>query len=150
MDVPSSTQPLSAVAALSAAVAVVPLSFAPSKLAKHEGQPSMDSVPPPPPGLKPSTEQGAVWCARAATLQLAKHRALPLKVRLPPHLEHVRLDVDPSQPVKKSVVYAEFGASAIEFAHKIDTLLPLKKRVPEFLLDDAEGVTCIVPQGVPR
>lgn len=147
---PPSMQKLTTVAALPATVGVVPLSFVPSNHAKREGPPSMDSVPPPPPGLKPSTGQGAVWCARAATLQLAKHRALPLKVRLPQHLEHARLDVDPAQPAKKSVVYAEFGAGAIEFAHEIDALLPLKKRVAEFLLDDSECVACVGLKGVPR
>jgi len=147
---PPSMQPLPAVAALPAAVGVVPLSFVPSKPPKCEGPPSMDSVPPPPPGLKFLTGQGAAWSARAATLQLAKHRALPLKVRLPPHLEHTCLDVDPAQPAKKSVVYAEFGAGAVEFAHDIDALLPLKKHVPEFLLDDSEGGVCVGLKGAPR
>lgn len=83
-------------------------------------------------------------------LQLAKHRALPLKVRLPPHLEHVRLDVDPAQPAKKSVVYAEYGAGATEFAHVINALLPLKKHVPEFFFDDSEGIPRACLKGVPR
>lgn len=110
----------------------------------------MDSVPPPPPGLAPSTGQGAAWSARAATLQLAKRQALPLKVRLPLHLEHARLDVDPTLPAKKSSVYAEFGAGAIEFSQKINALLPLKKHVPSFLLEDSRCVTLTGLNDVPR
>lgn len=148
IDVLSSQAPPLTVAPLPATADLAPLSFVPSEIAKCEEPSSMDSVPLLPPGLSLSTGQGAIWSARAATLQLAKHRALPLKVRLPPHLEHARLDMDPAQPAKKSQVYAEFGAGAVEFAHKIDTCLPLKKHVPDFLLDDSQGV--VVVKDVPR
>lgn len=126
------------------------LLFAPPKIASTDSLASMDSMPSPPPGLTLSTGQDAAWNARTATLQLAKRQAVPLKVRLPPHLEHARLDLDPMRPAKKSLVYAEFGAGSAEFTQKIDVLLPLKKRVPSFLLENSQGATGACLNDIPR
>lgn len=74
-----------------------------------------------------------------------QQNALPVKVWLPEHLVKPVRAYDPMLPVKKLPVYLEFAASASDSLRKLDRDLPVKMRVPSFLLQDPPSLQpCIL------
>jgi len=86
-------------------------------------------------------------CARATTPRDGQQEAVPMKIWLPAHLAKPRKACDPTLPVKKLPVYPDFAADALDALRKLDRDLPVKVRVPGFLLHDAP---CVQPCALAR
>lgn len=70
--------------------------------------------------------------AREAMLARAEREGLPLKVRLPPHLEGVPLALDPSLPAKKRLPFQEFDHLTAHLMLGQKPGQPMKKQVTGF------------------
>jgi hypothetical protein len=80
-------------------------------------------------------------------LARAKRQALPLKLRLPAHLERARRQLDPSMPAKKRPAYVEFTTATVADMQGLDPNVPLKMTVSRFLLEDSQqAVTYLAPR----
>jgi hypothetical protein len=73
----------------------------------------------------------------------AKREGVPVKVKLPEHLAPVSAGgFDPSMPIKKRPVFADVaGPGAAEALQLLDPTIPVKKRVPGYVLEDAAKAT---------
>lgn len=66
----------------------------------------------------------------------AQEVKLPLKVRLPESFASAGMTLDPSMPAKKQPAFAELAGNYMAQAYKeLDPRNPLKKQIPEFLVD---------------
>lgn len=68
----------------------------------------------------------------------ARRSGVPLKVKLPDHLTVAIEGFDPCTPMKKRPVFAEFAGPEAEAAMRnLEPGVPVKKRVPVFVLEEA-------------
>jgi hypothetical protein len=74
--------------------------------------------------------------AREATLAKAKHNGIPVKIALPANVAPVSRSFDHTLPVKKRPVFAEaLGPESVAALRKMESGMPVKKRIPTFLVE---------------
>jgi len=84
--------------------------------------------------------------ATESVLARAKRQALPLKLRLPAHLERASRQLDPSMPAKKRPAYVEFTTATVADMQRLDPSAPLKMTVSRFLLEDSQPAVTLAPR----
>mmetsp|Transcript_17391 Transcript_17391/g.38027 ORF Transcript_17391/g.38027 Transcript_17391/m.38027 type:complete len:300 (-) Transcript_17391:96-995(-) len=87
---------------------------------------------------------------RAVVLAKAKRDSIPIKVGLPAQFDVPSKTLDPSLPVKKSLAFIEFAPASAAALWRLQPDIPVKKRVPLFLLEEPPQQLRTVRRAVPR